>query len=295
MDTAWRTLPLLGMRGCWIALFDETGGDKQRVRLRLAYDQDGRTDLSDQGRIFPVDMLLPDEILGANRTFDLIVNSLYFGDTFFGYIIFEIDQPDQKIIEMITSQVGTALQGAKVVNEIQNMQIEFRRQANTDPLTEIYNRRALYTLAEPCFQLARRHNLPFSVAMIDLDNFKRVNDVYGHSVGDQLLHDLSAFIKAQIRGSDIFGRFGGEEFLLILPQTPLDRAIFLIERIRKSIDEHCFDIGLQKIPLTISAGVAALDPEQDHLIDQLINNADRALYRAKGSGKNCVVANQADE
>lgn len=288
MQTAWRLLPELGIKGCWISLFDDPAKDRQRVRLKLAYDQNGRIDLPETGPEFPANQLLPKDFLNLDRPFEVIVNSLYFGDTIFGFVIFEMDTPDERITDMITTQIGTALQGTKVVDELQRMQAEFRRQANTDPLTGIYNRRMLYTLAEPAFQLARRHSLPLSVAMIDLDNFKHVNDQYGHAVGDHVLRALSQFVQTQIRVTDIFGRFGGEEFLLILPQTSVQGAILLVERIRKSIEEHIFKIGELEVPVTISAGVATLAHRQDQLIDHLIDKADQALYQAKADGKNCI-------
>jgi diguanylate cyclase (GGDEF)-like protein len=288
METARRTLPKLGIKGCWISLYEEPGDERKQVRLKLAYDQNGRIDLPEEGWVYPVRWLLPKDILGMDRSFDVIVNSLYYGDIIFGLVIFEMDEADQRIIDMVTSQISTALQGAKVVNELQRMQAEFRQQANTDPLTGIYNRRMLYNLAEPAFELARRHNLPLSAIMIDLDNFKRVNDQHGHAVGDHVLRAMSEFVQSKIRGTDIFGRFGGEEFVLILPETTLEGAVFLIERIRKAIEEHPFVIGEIVVPLTISAGVTTLVSGQDQLIDNLIDKADRAVYRAKANGKNCV-------
>jgi diguanylate cyclase (GGDEF)-like protein len=180
------------------------------------------------------------------------------------------------------------LQGTKVVNELQYMEAEFRRQANTDLLTGVYNRRMLYTLAEPSLELARRHNLPLAVGMIDLDNFKHVNDKYGHAVGDQVLKALCSSVQKQIRGADIFGRFGGEEFLIVLPETSVDGAVFLVERIRKSIEEHPFVINDLPVSLTISVGVAGFVQGKDQIIDNLIDRADQALYQAKNDGKNRV-------
>jgi diguanylate cyclase (GGDEF)-like protein len=289
METIWRLLPRLGIEGCWIFLYEQPGISSQMTRLRLAYNRSGRIDLPEEGRLYPARWCLPEDMLSFDRSFEFIVNSLYYGDAIFGYVIFEMDEPDQKMLDMISSQISTALQGTIVVNELQRMEAEFRRQANTDPLTGIYNRRMLYTLGEPALELARRHNLPISVAMIDVDNFKCVNDQFGHAVGDLVLNSLCGMIRTQIRAADILGRFGGEEFVIILPETSLQGAVYFVERLRKSIETHPIGIGELSIPLTISIGLAALSNNQDQIIDNLIDKADKALYMAKQAGRNQVA------
>ncbi len=288
METIWQLLPRLGIQGCWIFLFEQPGLPSQTTRLKLAYNRSGKVDLPAEGQVYLARWLVPEDMLNADRSFEVIVNSLYFGETKFGFAIFEMDEPDPKILDMITSQISTALQGTRVVNDLQRMEAEFRAQANTDPLTGIYNRRMLYTLGEPAFMLARRHNLPLSVAMIDIDNFKRVNDQYGHAVGDQVLCSLCEFLKAHIRGADIFGRFGGEEFLIILPETSAEGALLFVDRIRKTIYENPIVVGVLTIDLTVSIGLVSLNPTQDQIIDHLIDKADKALYKAKQAGKNQV-------
>jgi diguanylate cyclase (GGDEF)-like protein len=289
METIWRLLPRLGIEGCWISLYDQPGTSSQMARLKLAYDRTGKIDLPEEGRLYPARWLLPKDMMNFDRSFEVYVNSLYYGDTIFGFVIFLMDEIDQKILDMIASQISTALQGTKVVDDLQRMEAEFHRQANTDPLTGIYNRRMLYTLGEPAFELARRHTLPLSVAMIDIDNFKRVNDQFGHAVGDQVLCSLSRFIQTHIRGADIFGRFGGEEFVIVLPETSSEGAVFFVDRLRKSIQEHPFGIGELPIGLTISVGLSTLIHNQDQIIDNLIDKADKALYQAKQAGKNQVA------
>lgn len=289
LETIWRLLPWLGIEGCWLFLYDQPVAPSQVTRLRVAYNRAGKIDLPEEGRLYPERWGLTEDMVNTRQSFEVIVNSLYFGETKFGYVIFEMDEPDQKMLDMIASQISTALQGTKVVNDLKRMETEFRRQANTDPLTGIYNRRMLYALGEPAFELARQHKLPLSVAMIDVDHFKTVNDRFGHGVGDQVLFALSAFIKSQTRGLDIFGRFGGEEFVIILPETAPEGAVIFVERVRKSIEEHAIGVGESSIKLTVSIGMATLIHGQDQRIDNLIDKADKALYLAKQAGRNQVA------
>jgi len=289
METIARLFPRLGIVGCWVFLSDQPGDLSQPLRLRLAYDRAGRLELPPEGRLLPGRRLMPAGLLDHPSAFTGIVYSLFYGDTNFGFAVFEMDEPDQKTLEMLTSQINTALQGARVVEDLRHMEAEFRLQANTDPLTGIYNRRMLYALGEPAFLLARRHNLPLSVAMVDIDNFKQVNDQYGHAVGDQVLCKMADFIRERIRGTDIFGRFGGEEFLIILPETGTDGALAFVDRMRKSIQAHPIIIGGLTVRLTVSIGLACLQADRDQFIDHLIDRADQALYQAKQAGKNQVA------
>jgi diguanylate cyclase (GGDEF)-like protein len=289
LESIWQLLPRLGIAGCWVFLYEEPGAPSPTIRLKLAYNRAGKIDLPTEGLIYPAHWFLPEDMMSNTGSFEVFVNSLFYGDMNFGFAIFEMDEPDQKILDMITSQISTALQGTTVINKLKLMQAEFHRQANADPLTGIYNRRMLYTLGEPAFELARRHKQELSVAMIDVDNFKRVNDEFGHAAGDDVLSALSRVISSQIRMGDIFGRFGGEEFLVILPETPGEGAALFVERVRKSIEEHAFGNGKEEINLTISIGLATLAHQQDLTIDALIAKADKALYQAKSAGKNRVA------
>jgi diguanylate cyclase (GGDEF)-like protein len=289
METIWRLLPRLGISGCWVYLYDPPSTTAGDLRLKLAYNREGRVELPEEGLLLPGHFYLPKETLPRGRPLEAFVNSLYYNDVNFGYVVFEMDEPDQKILDMITSQISTALQGTRVVNELQFMEAEFRRQATTDPLTGIYNRRMLYNLGEPAFKLAHHLLTPLSVAMIDVDNFKRVNDQFGHATGDRVLSTLSRIVRSQIRGSDIFGRFGGEEFVVILPETPIEMAAQIAERVRHAIESHVFTAGKVSVQLTISLGLAELSHHEDHTIDALLDKADKALYEAKRAGKNRVA------
>ena len=124
--------------------------------------------------------------------------------------------------------------------------------------------------------------------MVDVDHFKEVNDTYGHKAGDRVLQGVAAILTEVLRLPDKVGRYGGEEFLLVMPETGSDETSKLTERIRQQVSEVEFDIGDRKVKLTISIGAALFEKGED--LEQLVSRADRALYQAKQSGRNLVVA-----
>ncbi|MDM8550179.1 GGDEF domain-containing protein [Desulfobacterales bacterium HSG2] len=154
----------------------------------------------------------------------------------------------------------------------------------TDRLTGLHNRRKFDEMIKIEKERATRYNIPFSIVFIDIDHFKKINDTYGHDVGDQVLIEISSVLKSRIRITDWAFRWGGEEFILLLPVTSADKSLDLAERLRFIIENHSFPHGRQ---LTISAGVAQF--RNDESIDNLIKRADEALYRAKSGGRNKVL------
>jgi diguanylate cyclase len=159
--------------------------------------------------------------------------------------------------------------------------------AELDELTGSYNRRCIMRMLDEEIARARRLKVPCSIALIDLDWFKRINDAYGHPIGDEVLRTFAITMFANIRTIDKFGRYGGEEFLLVLPDTPDDGAIHIVDRLREilaDLDWSAFSPGMQ---VTISAGVTALRP--DETADILLARADGALYTAKARGRNRIV------
>lgn len=159
--------------------------------------------------------------------------------------------------------------------------------ATFDQMTGIYNRASVISNAKALISLHARKGRPISLLMIDLDHFKVINDSYGHQVGDIVLKEFSQNIKEQLRSYDLFGRFGGEEFIILLPETGLDKAVEIAERLRISIEHSpvCFD---HEIFYTISIGGVSIIPDQDTAIETLFNHSDKALYRAKETGRNRV-------
>jgi diguanylate cyclase (GGDEF)-like protein len=161
--------------------------------------------------------------------------------------------------------------------------------AYLDPLTRTRNRGALFSSLQREWELARRHGQPLSVIMLDVDHFKAVNDTYGHAVGDAVLKQVADCITRCVRASDIVFRYGGEEFLILLSNTPQDGAMHLAERIRLELARHTHVAGGgTPLRVTASLGVAALyDGDSKEL---LLTHADQALYRAKHGGRNRVEA-----
>lgn len=156
-----------------------------------------------------------------------------------------------------------------------------------DYLTGVFNRRHLEETATKEFSLGKRHNFPVSIMIMDIDHFKNINDTFGHLKGDDVLVELTQCVYEIIRKTDIFGRYGGEEFILFMPHTALDDAVMLAERIRQAVADRNFLPESLQLGVTISLGVAGVSPETNSL-EALILNADLALYRAKQAGRNRV-------
>ncbi len=165
---------------------------------------------------------------------------------------------------------------------------ELGEQAITDSLTGARNRRGITISVLEAMAHAERYGHPLSVAMVDVDYFKEVNDTHGHKAGDRVLQGVAAILTEALRLPDKVGRYGGEEFLLVMPETGFDETSTLTERIRQQVSEAEFDIGDRKVKLTISIGAVLFEKGED--LEQLVSRADRALYRAKESGRNSVVA-----
>ena len=163
---------------------------------------------------------------------------------------------------------------------------ESKREASIDFLTQVANRasfdRAITDLVNDFY----RRNYPFALLMIDIDNFKKINDTYGHQAGDYVLRELARVLKSQLRARDIIARYGGEEFAIILPGVTFSQAIRVAERLRRAVEKHLFKYGDKVIPVTISIGVALMREGLDETA--LVEKADKALYLAKRSGKNQV-------
>ena len=180
--------------------------------------------------------------------------------------------------------------------QLREVSAELDRLARTDALTGIANRRAFFDTLGIEFRRSKRYGRQLSVLMLDLDHFKGVNDRWGHPFGDEVLRQTTEVISANIRESDLIGRYGGEEFALGLPETPLSAALEVAEKLRAAIEAHEFRTsgvprdGEPPVRLTISIGVAALPVEEEQDEVELLGRADQALYDAKRTGRNRVVA-----
>jgi len=164
--------------------------------------------------------------------------------------------------------------------------------SNTDPLTQLFNRRYMMEVLDKEIQRTARKGSPLSLIIIDIDHFKKVNDLYGHQQGDLVLFNVSSLIKKHLRSYDVAARYGGEEFVAVLPETPLDEAMAVAERIRVAIQQLSFPNKLMTLKITISLGVATFPMPGLDSIDDIIRVADEALYRAKAEGRNRVITLQ---
>ena len=160
-----------------------------------------------------------------------------------------------------------------------SLKIESKNQSLMDPLTKLWNRRRLYLYIEKLIPTSYRSGEPFSIIMLDIDHFKKFNDTYGHNVGDDLLVEVSEILLKCSRGQDLVVRYGGEEFMVVLPSTNIEQAKIIAERINTTVKKDT--------DVTISAGIAVYSDKMD--FNQLVQQADNALYVAKKDGRDRFV------
>ncbi len=190
----------------------------------------------------------------------------------------KFSESEKNLMEMFAQQAAIAVENAKLFEEKQE-------QARMDITTDLYNRRGLYELGNREVDRAKRYERPLAVVFADLDFFKKVNDHHGHHVGDLVLAELAERLKENLRSIDILGRYGGEEFVYLLPETDADGALEVCERIRKIVEGSPFTPNDLSLNITISQGVAVLN-ETEKDLKALIRAADEAAYQSKNSGRN---------
>lgn len=177
---------------------------------------------------------------------------------------------------------------SRAMKELDEAKAQLTRLANLDPLTNIYNRRHFITRSETALQ-NRSANVPFSILLLDIDHFKEINDLHGHEIGDQALVGVVAVCSAILRKADIFARFGGEEFIALLPNTTQETAVAIAERLRVALEGAALPTAAGDLRLTVSVGISLCCGERAATVQELIRRADEALYQAKESGRNQVV------
>lgn len=186
-----------------------------------------------------------------------------------------------RLLELLAAHTATALENATRFAEVERLAI-------TDTLTGLFTRRHFFTLARREFERSQRYQAPIALLMIDIDNFKRVNDTYGHQVGDQVLQEAAARCRLNLRSVDIAGRYGGEEFIILLPGTSREGALAVANRIHQAIRGQPVGTALIILPISASFGLSTSDSD-DLSLTALITYADRALYDAKRLGKDRIV------
>ena len=173
------------------------------------------------------------------------------------------------------------------LKKVRRIAEENRKLSLTDRLSDLPNRRSISLIAESCFDTSKKATLTMSLIIFDIDNFKSINDSYGHLVGDQVIAEVKLIVSKLLRSGDTIGRFGGEEFLIILPDTSIDAAETIAERIRKGFEAYDYSRINSELTVTCSFGVAT-NLSTDKNLDTVIKRADRLLYKAKQSGRNKV-------
>jgi diguanylate cyclase (GGDEF)-like protein len=184
-------------------------------------------------------------------------------------------------------KAGEDISFSAIIRDItkrKKLEQELEKNATTDRLTEVFNRTKFHEIIKQEVERAKRYNQPLSMIMFDIDHFKNVNDTFGHSIGDYILKNLTQVVKENLREIDYLVRWGGEEFIIITPQTEMERAGVLAERVRKAVENYKFDIVGR---ITISLGVTQFKKHDTE--DTFITRTDDALYSAKRRGRNCVA------
>lgn len=228
------------------------------------------------------------EFIKGRNVKSLICVPLQIKGKIHGLLLVEHNMPEAfgdrniSILKIITQQVSIAIENARLYEQLQDY-------ANTDGLTQVYNRLFFQkSLKEELIQ-AQKEGYEVSVILYDIDNFKKFNDTYGHLFGDVVLKSIARLVKESIRKNDIVARFGGEEFVVLLPHTSLEAAYEKAEKLRKGISSLIVCDGEFSASVTVSLGVSSF-PKFADTEDLLLKSADIALYKAKNQGKNCVVA-----
>ncbi len=181
----------------------------------------------------------------------------------------------------------------RLLHELEVAERKLRQLASKDSLTGLGTRRHFLELAEWAMEKSRRSGQPTSMLMMDADHFKQINDTFGHAVGDRVLVAIGQVIQNVCRTADLAGRYGGEEFSILLPTTPAAMAVAVAERLRSTVEAEVAQLAGLEQAVTVSIGIATSDAGKTHL-PQLIEQADAAMYAAKHAGRNCVRVDGAE-
>jgi two-component system cell cycle response regulator len=233
-----------------------------------------------EGRNVPILVVVSDgDRRKLNQALEMGVND---------YLTRPVDK--NELVARVRTQLRKKLYSDRLRHNVQ-LSLEM---AITDQLTGLHNRRYMARHLDNLLAQARKSGKPLAYVMMDIDFFKLVNDTHGHDIGDEVLREFARRIAANVRGIDLAGRFGGEEFVVVMPDTDIAYAYAVAERLRKSIETTPIEISRApgKLGITISIGIAAAESESDSAED-LLHRADQALYRAKKTGRNRVVADAA--
>ena len=232
------------------------------------------------------------EIIGPIGIRSIVVVPVIFRDEVIGTLLLRtsragraFSREEVMFCSAIANASANALYNAFLYERLSKEKIKYERLAVTDYLTGIYNIRYFYKRLEEEFSRAERYRTALSCIMLDIDDFKKVNDRYGHRIGDIVLREFAQLVKRHTRKSDLLARYGGEEFVILLPQTPSKGAMVEAERLRGIVKEHQFKALKKGQSVTVSLGVASSPDKRIRNSDELIHRADNALFSAKETGR----------
>lgn len=211
------------------------------------------------------------------------------GEEFWEAIAINGIKDDQGVITHFVGVWQDITQRKKDDDKSEEEKVLLQKQSRTDDLTGLYNRRHIFVELEREFERALRYKRPLSGMMVDIDDFKKINDHYGHLMGDRIVRTFAKILEDSVRTIDILGRYGGDEFLLILPETPLDEARYVAERIRKNVNSYRENVTGEFASLTVSIGLVEFDEACRKDKSLFIEKIDNVLLKAKRAGKNQVV------
>lgn len=291
---SWTGLPMAEMLGKDIrTLYPELAGPKYSGRLESLFQGGAPVIFSYHLHKHLIPARLPD---GSYRRQQCIASALDLPETDAPLVILtlqDVTEVHTRLREtaQLRDQALAELERRKQTEELLRQNEEkLRLLATTDELTGVANRRRLMEAMRAEEMRSRRYQKPLAFLMVDADHFKRINDTYGHDVGDTALTMLTSALQDHLREVDLAGRLGGEEFGVLLPETGLEDAARVAERIRKAVLELEIPAGARSIGLSVSIGVAALRLDcRDECVEEVMKRADEALYRAKSEGRNRVV------
>jgi two-component system cell cycle response regulator len=264
------------------ALFTAADGDFELVIVSLALTNFDALRLCSQIRSLDRTRLLPILLVIDQDETDRLLRALEIGVN--DYLVRPLDR--QETLARVRTQVRRKRYTDFLRTNVQ-LTIEL---AVTDGLTGLYNRRYLMSHLSTFVDQSAERRKPMAVLIVDIDFFKSINDTHGHDAGDEVLKEFAARMKANVRGMDLVARFGGEEFVVVMPDTDLELATGIAERLRETVAGDAFVVsgGKTQIPVTISVGIGTFD-RGDDTPNTILKRADTALYRAKKSGRNRVV------
>jgi diguanylate cyclase (GGDEF)-like protein len=276
-DTAANHMPGLGIHAGVIALFPEAGKVSEELETALVFTEQGRQPGSIRYR---AKLLAPADFLDGRS---VVVEPLGFRGECLGVTLLDYGAADTRVYGELRLVLGAALKGAQLIRAVEEARKEVEALAVTDPLTGLFNRRHLIHRLESEFARARRHLRCLSLIVVDLDGFKQVNDEHGHDAGDRVLLRVAERLRRSLREFDTVARYGGDEFVILLPETDGNQARAAAERIRQSVVGEPVD---RQGTVGATFGVATFDPAASSFDqEELLRRADRALLMGKRAGK----------